>query len=291
MRQRQRGRARAHPLAEHGVETEVLERGIQRLLVHAVEPVDLVDEETVARGEIEEDRAKGALVVNRRTRRHLDGDAELVRDDVRERGLAESRWTAQQDMLDRLAAPACRLEQDAEIVADCLLADVFRQHSRPQREVELLVVRARIDHGVLVRHLRPRALRAVASASCVDGDAFQSTASSPTRASCDEKPRLRSADSTAFGTAPSPASAAARGMASSSPAASSFGFSSMITLAAVRWPTPVARRIGAASSLTIARLSTSRLAALRMFSPTLGPTPSTWMSISNKLSSSTDAKP
>src|SRR5713101_5962919 len=194
-------------------------------------------------------------------------------------------------MLDRLASPARCLEQDAEVLAHLLLAHVLREHARAQREVELLVVGASVEDDVLLAHLRPNALRAVASASCVDGDDFHSTASSPTRASEDEKPRLRNADSTALGTAPSPASAAARGMTSSSPAASSFGFNSMITLAAVRGPTPLARRIGAASSLTIARLSTSRLAALRMLSPTLGPTPSTCMSISNRLSSSTDAKP
>ena len=49
----------------------------------------------------------------------------------------------------------------------------------------------------------------------------------------------------------------------------------MITFAAVRAPTPLARLMGAASSLMMARFRTSRLAALRMFRPTLGPTPST----------------
>jgi len=65
----------------------------------------------------------------------------------------------------------------------------------------------------------------------------------------------------------------------------------MITFAAVRGPTPLARRIGVASSLTIARFKTSRLAELRMLSPTFGPTPSTWISISNMSSSSTLANP
>src|SRR5713226_2370152 len=123
-------------------------------------------------------------------------------------------------MLARLPAAAGGSEKDAEVVADLLLSDVLGQHARPQREVELLVVGACFEHSVLVGHLRPNALRAVASASCVDGDDFQSTDSRPTLASCDEKPRLRRADSTAFGTAPSPASAAARGMASISSAAS-----------------------------------------------------------------------
>src|SRR5260370_3228559 len=253
--------------------------------------MDLIDEEHVASGEVQKDRAERALVIDGGPRRDFDGDAQLVGDDVSEGRLAETRWPAKQDMLDRFAAPARRFEQDAEIFAHLLLADVLGEESWPERGVELLVGGASVEHRVLVSHLRPSALRAVASASWVDGDDFQSTDSSPTRASWDEKPRLRSADSTALGTAPSPASAAARGTTSMSAIASNLGLSSMITLAAVRGPTPLARRIGAASSLTMARLSTSRLAALRMFSPTFAPTPSTWMSISTRSSSSTDSNP
>src|SRR5439155_394439 len=187
VRQRQRGGARPDSLTKHGVETEILQRRIERFLDDGVQAVDLVDEEDVAGGEVQKNRSQRALVVDGRAGAHLDGDAELVGDDVGERGLAKAGRPAQQDMLHGLA-PA--------------------------------------------------------------------------------------------------ASAAARGIISSSATASSRGLSSMITFAAVRAPTPLARRMGAVSSLTIARFSTSRLAALRMLSPTLGPTPSTWISISNRSSSS-----
>ena len=74
----------------------------------------------------------------------------------------------------------------------------------------------------------------MASASCVDGVDFQSTDSRPARASCDEKPRLRNADSTALGTAPSPASGGGARDDLELGHRVEPGFSSMITLAAVR---------------------------------------------------------
>src|SRR5260370_25863793 len=208
---------------------------------------------------------------------------------MREGCLAQPWRTTQEDMLDRLVPAACRLEQDAEILAHLLLAHVLGKQTWAQRPVELFIVRPSVEN--YVAHFLPNALSATASASCVDGVDFQSTDSMPVRASCDEKPRFRSADSTAFGTTPSPAIAAARGTTSSSAMASSRGLSSMITFAAVRGPTPLARLIGDASSATIARFRTSRLAELSMLSPTLGPTPSTWISISNMSSSSTVTKP
>src|SRR5437773_5516974 len=288
MRQRQRGRAGPHSLPQHRVETKLLERGVQRLFDHGVEAMDLVDEEDIARAQVQEDGSKRPLVVDRRAGADLDGDAELVGDDVGERRLAQAGRSAQKHVLHRLVPAARGLEQDAQVVAHLFLADVLAEESGTEREVVLVVVGARVEDLVL-GHWRPSAFSAVARASCVPGEDFQSTASMPERASCEEKPRLRSAASTAFGTAPSPAAAAARGTASRAATASSRGLISMITLAAVRGPTPLARLIGAASSLMLARFKTSRLAALRMLSPTFGPTPSTWISISNSSSSSTVA--
>src|SRR5581483_10397877 len=103
-------------------------------------------------------------------------------DDVRERRLAKPGRTAQQDVLDRVAAAASRLEEDAQVLAHLLLADILAQEPRPERQVVLIVVRAGVQDPV-GRHLRPRDLNAAASASCVVGDDFQSTDSMPERAS------------------------------------------------------------------------------------------------------------
>src|SRR2546425_1012002 len=67
VRQRQSRRARPNALSQHSGESKVLQCGIQRLFDHAVEPVYLVDEENVAGGEVEQDRAERALVVDGRS--------------------------------------------------------------------------------------------------------------------------------------------------------------------------------------------------------------------------------
>ena len=103
-------------------------------------------------------------MVDRWAGAHLDCDTELVGDDVRERGLAEPRRPAQQNVFDRLIAPPRRLEEDAQVVADLLLTHVLGEEARAECEVELLIVRPRVQDFVL-GHLRPSALSAVASAS------------------------------------------------------------------------------------------------------------------------------
>ncbi len=184
VRQRQCRGAGPHPLPQHGVEPEVLERRVQRLLDDAVEPVDLVDEEDIAGGEVQKDGTQRALVVDGRPRADLDRDPQLVGDDVRERGLSQSGRTTEQHVLDWLIAAARGLEQDAEVLAHLHLAHIVSKAAGAQREVVLVVVRLRVQHPIVrVAHFLPSALSAVASASCVFGVDFQSTASRPLRAS------------------------------------------------------------------------------------------------------------
>ena len=92
-------------------------------------------------------------MVDGRTRADLDGDPELVGDDVRKRRLAQARRPAQEHMLHRLASAPRRLQEDAEVFPHLRLPDVLGQHSRAQREVELLVIGARVDDSVFSAHL------------------------------------------------------------------------------------------------------------------------------------------
>ena len=62
-------RARARPAADHEVEALVLERGVEDLLDLGVEPVDLVDEEDLARLERREERGEVAGALDDRARR------------------------------------------------------------------------------------------------------------------------------------------------------------------------------------------------------------------------------
>src|SRR5438105_2130982 len=167
--------------------------------------MDLVDEKHVACGEVEQDRPERALMVDRRTRADLDCHSELVGDDVCERGLAQAGGTTQEHVLDGLTAASSSLEQDAQVLAHLKLSDVLREHSRPERQVVLVVVYSRIQHPIFIpheigsfaeiswgpfinaaHHFLPSALSAAARASWVEGVIFQSTASRPRRASWGE---------------------------------------------------------------------------------------------------------
>ena len=68
------------------------------------------------------------------------GRAHLVGDDVGERRLAQPRRPEQQHVVERLAALARRLHEDAQVVDDLPLADVVVELPRPQRLLELQLV-------------------------------------------------------------------------------------------------------------------------------------------------------
>ena len=106
--QRQLDRARARALADHDVELIVLERGIQHLLDDGAQAVNLVDEQHVVLFETRELRREIAGPLEHGAGRLVQIDAELVRDDVRERRLAETRRAEQQRVIERLARAGAR---------------------------------------------------------------------------------------------------------------------------------------------------------------------------------------
>ncbi|MFK4561491.1 hypothetical protein ABIF95_004021 [Bradyrhizobium ottawaense] len=85
--------------------------------------MDLVDEEHVALLEIGQQRGEIAGLGDDGTRRGAKADTELLRHDLRQRGLAEARGTYEQHVIQRLAALAGRLDEDREVLARLLLAD------------------------------------------------------------------------------------------------------------------------------------------------------------------------
>ena len=146
----ERERACGRPLADDDVEPEVLERRVEDLLDRPVEPVDLVDEEDVALLEPGEDRGHVALALERRPGDGADPRAELLADDEGEARLAEARRADEQDVVERLAAGLGRLQRDRELLLDPLLPDEVVEAPRPQRAVELVLVRLRNRREKLV---------------------------------------------------------------------------------------------------------------------------------------------
>ena len=146
-------RARRRPLADDQVELEVLQRRIEDLLDRRRQAVDLVDEEDVALLEIGEQRGEVAGPGDHRARGRAEIDAELARDDLRQRRLAEAGRADEEDMVERLLAGAGGLDEHLEVGAGLRLADEIGQHLRPERGVRRVVVaNVRGDDAAHARH-------------------------------------------------------------------------------------------------------------------------------------------
>ena len=104
--------------------------------------MDFVDEQHVALFEIGEQRGEIAGLCDHRARGGAKADAELARDDLRQRGLAEAGGTDEQHMVQRLVTLARGLDEDGEIGARLRLADEFGQQLRAQRGVADIVAAA-----------------------------------------------------------------------------------------------------------------------------------------------------
>ena len=126
-------------LAEHDRQLAVLHRRVERLLDRAAEPVDLVDEEDAARLQRGEEGGDVGLALQRRAGGLHHRHAQLGGDDVGERGLAEPGRAGEQDVVERLAAAARRLDEDRQLLGDLLLVDEVGERRRAQRAVEVLV--------------------------------------------------------------------------------------------------------------------------------------------------------
>lgn len=118
--------------------------------------MNLVDKQHVVLVEIGQYRRQIARPLDRRSARDAKLYAELVGNDVRKRGLTQSRRTVQQHVVERLAALFRRLDKDAEIRLDLLLAHVIGQTFGAQRYVEIGVVsRAGARHKSFFVHTSP----------------------------------------------------------------------------------------------------------------------------------------
>ena len=134
-------------VAHHHVDAKVLDRGVEALLDGRAQAVDLVDEEDVVRARAREQAGERALVLDGGAARHDELRAHLVGQDVRERRLAEAGRAAEEDVIERLAAAARGLDEDAQVLLVLLLADVLVERRRAEDAIEALVVvgRARAE--------------------------------------------------------------------------------------------------------------------------------------------------
>ena len=123
VRQFQADAAGAGSLTQDDVDLEILHRRVEDLLDRPVEPVDLVDEQHVSELQVGEDGGHVRLALQGRPGRGHDVDAHLRRDDVGQRGLAQSRRAGEQHVVQRLPARERRLDEDLELLAQHRLPD------------------------------------------------------------------------------------------------------------------------------------------------------------------------
>ena len=135
-RQVELDRARRRPLADHDVDLVVLQRRVQDLLDDRAQAVDLVDEQHVVRLEVGQHRGQVAGPLEHRTRGLAQVDAQLVGDDVRQRGLAQAGRAEDQHVVERLAALARGRDEDLHLLAHRRLADVLGQRLGPDGTVD-----------------------------------------------------------------------------------------------------------------------------------------------------------
>src|SRR3954464_6308914 len=289
-RQVERHHPGAGPLAHRDRQPVVLHRGVEGLLERARQAVDLVDEEHRARLERREERGDVALALEPRAGRLHERHVELVRDDLRERRLAEPRRPRQQYVVERLAACAGRLDEDGKLILHRPLAHEVPQEPRPQRAVELLV------HGRGGRRLYPvdagrpdaAAHRAAFSASAISSSAvWPSALSSRTSISRASKPspsrpwRASDSGSSVFVTTNS----------SSGAWPATFSRSSTMMRSAVRLPMPGTAWKRAEAPFAIAFRSSRVVPPLSTARASFGPTDWTPVSMWNSSRSSSLAKP
>ena len=131
--------ARRRALPDDDVQLVILERRVKLLFQHRLHAVDLVQEQHLPLPQVGQDGGEVALDLQRRPRRLLEADVQLVRDDGCQRGLAQSGRPEQQHMIQRLAARLGRLQRDRKLLLGLGLPDELPQPPRPQLQLEILL--------------------------------------------------------------------------------------------------------------------------------------------------------
>src|SRR3712207_124445 len=118
--------ARRRTFVYHDVDAVIFHGGIQILLHHGRQPVNLVDEEHIVRFETGEHSCQIARFVEHRPRSDFKTHTQFVGNDVRKRRFTQSGRSVKQHVVERFSAQTGRLHKDAKVVHHLVLsAEVF----------------------------------------------------------------------------------------------------------------------------------------------------------------------
>ena len=156
------------PLAQDDVEGEVLHRRVEHLLDCPGQSVDLVDEQHVTGLQLGQDGGQVAGALERRARGDVHLGSHLGGHDVGQGGLAEPRWSGEQEVVGSLPPPPGRLQHHPQVTLQLRLADelVEAAWSQPDLDRHLVDVGIQVCRQELLAHGRsPYALASRWSAS------------------------------------------------------------------------------------------------------------------------------
>src|SRR4029077_18224669 len=128
--------ARLWPLVDDNVEAIIFHRRIKILFDRGLEPMDLVNKENVAFFQTREQPRQLARFFNDRPAGIFNVRIHFARNDVGQRGFAETRWPAEQNVLENVMALFCRSHQKFQPFADLPLPRELAEHWRSQRDFE-----------------------------------------------------------------------------------------------------------------------------------------------------------
>ena len=113
--------------------------------------MDLVHKQDIPLVEIGQQRRQIPRLFNGRAGGDADIDPHLLRDDPRQRGLAQTRRPVEQHMIQRFLPLPGRLNKNAQILLGLFLTDVLRQSLGPQRGFLSVLRQEGLGHdGLLV---------------------------------------------------------------------------------------------------------------------------------------------
>src|SRR5882762_9118778 len=130
---------RARPLADDQVNAEIFHRRIQHFLDGRLQPVNFIQKENFLFFERSQNRRQVSFALQQRSCAGLDRHVQFVRDNLRQRGLAQPRRAVQQHVIQRLAAAARRINGNLDIFLDAFLPDIFLQPPRPHAHFDARV--------------------------------------------------------------------------------------------------------------------------------------------------------
>ncbi len=144
---------RGGTFADHDVELEIFHGRIQHFFDHRREAMDLVDEQHIARLQVGQQRREIAGPFEHRTGGLAQIHAELARQDVRERGLAQSRRSENERVIQRFTALDRGLHENLHLRLDLLLPDIVGEPFWPDGAIDgLLFLRGRSLHDAIGCH-------------------------------------------------------------------------------------------------------------------------------------------